>query len=146
VNPEHAPSIGAVQVLRGATYFLALVVASTAALLAYVSSVFILAVFGVIIAVVLVLLVHQPIGLMTASSVILVALAFIVPATVVRTTYGPCSGNLPTPCDPAPNSHTELRLGIAAVLLFATLIAAAVGAISASRLTNSPHRRRHELV
>ena len=146
MSRESTASNTSVQILRGATYFLALLVASTAALLASVSSVFILAVFGLIIAAVLVLLVHQPISRMTATSAVLGALAWILPAMVVQTTYGPCSEDLPTPCDPAPNSHPGLRLGLAAVLLFATLIAAAVGAIRSSRHTNSPHLRRHELV
>ena len=145
MSAERSASIGTVQILRAATYFVALLVVSTAALLAYVSSVLVYASFGMFIAAVLVLLVHQRVSLATVSSMILLVLAYIVPATLVRTTFdsGGCTPGIP--CDPVPNSHPGLRLGLAAVLLFAALITAAVGAIRSSRLTNAPHLRRHEL-
>ena len=128
------------RVLRATTYFLALLVASTAALLAFVASSLpnatriTLAAFGVAIAAVLVLLVHQPIGRMTAASVILFAMAFIVPKLFVHETWNAalCRGSS-TPCTPTPNSHMGLRLGLAAVLLSAALVTAAVGLIRSSR-------------
>ncbi len=141
-----------IQVLRATTYFGALLVVSTAALLALVASSLpdvtriTLAAFGVTIATVLVLLVHQPIGRMSAVSTILVALAFILPATLIHETSrgGRCGGG-PTPCDPGMNSHMGIRLGLMAILLLAALIAAGVGVIRSSRLAKAPHPRIHEL-
>lgn len=146
MSAEQSASIGRIQVLRGATYFIALLVVSTAALLAHVSSVLAHAAFGLVIAAVLVMLVHQPIGRMTLSSAILLALAFIVPATFVHETPDTtgCAGAM-SPCDPAMNSHLGLRLGLAAVLLFAAFVTAAVGRLRSSRPPNAPHLRRREL-
>ena len=140
------------QVLRATTYFLALLVASTAALLAIVASSLpdatriTLAALGVVIAAVLVLLIHQPIGRMTAASVILFAMAFIVPKFFVHETLNValCRGSS-TPCTPMPNSHPGLRLGLATVLLSAALITAAVGRFRSSRLTSKPIPRRRSL-
>ena len=134
------------QVLRATTYFVALLIASTAALLAYVSSVFAYAVFGLIIAAVLVLLVHQPVSHMTALSAIWLALAFIVPKVFVHETLNTalCRGST-TPCTPTPDSHLGLRLGLAGVLLSAALITAAVGRFRSSRLTYTPIPRRRSL-
>ena len=102
--------------------------------------------FGVTIAAVLVLLVHQPIGRMSVVSTILAALAFIVPATLVHeTSRGGLCGGGPTPCDPGMNSHMGLRLGLMAILLFAAFITAGVGVIRSSRLPNAPHLRLREL-
>jgi hypothetical protein len=117
-------------------YFLALLVVSTAALLAYASSVLAYMAFGLAIAAMLVLLVHQPISLMTVASAVLVTLAFIVPATLVHATYRSSGCIDGVPCDPAPNLHGELRLGLAGVLLSAALVVAAVGLFRASRLTH----------
>jgi hypothetical protein len=145
VSTQQAASIGAIQVLRATTYFVALLIASTAALLAYVSSVFAYAAFGLIIAAVLVLLVHQPIGLMTVTSVILVALAFIVPATSVHTTFSSSGCVDGVPCDPAPNLHEALRLGLAAILFSAALVTAAGGLFRSFRLTHSPQPQLGEV-
>jgi hypothetical protein len=152
VSSGWSATTGRIQVLRAATYFAALLVASTAALLAFVASSLpdvtriTFAAFGLVIASVLVLLAHQPIGRMSAISAIVVTLAFILPATLVHETSGGglCGGG-PTPCDPGMNSHMGLRLGLMAILLFGALIAAGVGAIGSSRLTNAPHPRLHEL-
>jgi hypothetical protein len=140
VGPEHAPPSGTLQVLRAGTYFVALLVVSTGALLAFVASILptptriTLAAFGLIVAVVLVLLVRQTIGRMTASSAILLALAYIAPKVLVQETFNTalCRGSM-SPCHPTPNSHPGLRLGLAAVLLFAALVTAAVGAFRSSR-------------
>jgi hypothetical protein len=133
-------------------YFVALLVASTATLLAFVASSLpdvtriTLAAFGVVIAAMLVLLVHQPIGRMSAISAILVALAFILPASLVHeTSRGGLCGGGPTPCDPGMNSHMGLRVGLMAVLLFASLVSAAVGLFRSSRLTHTPDLRRRSL-
>jgi hypothetical protein len=145
VSTQQASSIGALQVLRATTYFVALLVASTAALLAYVSSVFAYAAFGLIIAVLLVLLVHQPISSTTVSSVVLLALAFIVPATLVHVTFSSAGCVEGVPCDPVPNLHGGLRLGLAAVLLSAALATAAVGLFRSSRRKDSSHPRPRTL-
>ena len=152
MGPDPSRTSWRIEVLRATTYFAALLVVSSAALLALVASSLpdvtriTLAAFGVTIAAVLVLLVHQPIGHMSVVSTILVALAFILPAILVHETSGGglCGGG-PTPCDPGMNSHMGLRLGLMAILLFGALIAAGVGAIGSSRLTNAPHPRLHEL-
>jgi hypothetical protein len=140
------------QVLRATTYFAALLIVSTAALLAFVASSLpdatriTLAAFGLVIAAVLVLLVHQPIGHMTAASAIFVALAFILPATLVHeTSRGGLCGGGPTPCDPGMNSHMGLRVGLMAALLLASLVSAAVGLFRFSRLTHTPDLRRRSL-
>ena len=133
------------QVLRATTYFVALLVASTAALLAYVSSVFAYAAFGLIIAALLVLWVHQPISSMTVLSVVLLPLAFIVPATLVRVTFSSAGCVEGVPWYPAPNLHGGLRLGLAAVLLSAALVTAAVGLFRSSRRTYAPPPRRRTL-
>lgn len=147
MSPERSASNGSIQVLRGATYFLALLVVSTGALLAFVASVLAFAAFGLVIAAVLVLLVHQPVGRMTVSTAILLALAFIVPATFVHETPDTtgCAGAM-NPCDPAMNSHWGLRLGLAAVLLFAAFVTAAVGSVRSSRLTDPSHPCRRRLI
>jgi hypothetical protein len=146
VSTQQAASIGTVQVLRATTYFVALLIASTAGLLAYVSSVLAFAAFGLVIAAVLVLLVHQPISRVTAVSALLVALAFIAPATLVHVTYSSAGCVDGVPCDPAPNLHWGLRFGLTALLLCAALVAAAVGLFRSSRLTHRPHHRRRSLV
>jgi len=145
VSARQASSIGAMQVLRATTYFVALLFASTAALLTYVSSVFAYAAFGLIIAALLVLLVHQPISSMTVLSAVLLPLAFIVPATLVHVTFSSAGCVEGVPCDPAPNLHGGLRLGLAAVLLSAALVTAAVGLFRSSRRTYAPHPRRRML-
>ena len=71
MSTQQAASIRASQVLLATTYFVALLVASTAGLLAYASSVLAYAAFGLVIAAVLVLLARQRISRMTAASVIL---------------------------------------------------------------------------
>lgn len=134
--------------LRATTYFIAFLILSTAALLAFVASSLpdatriALAAFGLLIAAVLVLLVHQPIGRMTAVSAILLALAFILPATLVHETPrgGLCAGAI-TPCDPGMNSHLGLQIGFAAVLLSAALVTAAVGLFRAARPTETSRLR-----
>jgi hypothetical protein len=152
VSPEPSRTSWRIQVLRATTYLAALLVVSTAALLALVASSLpdvtriTLVAFGVTIAAVLVLLVHQPIGRMSVVSTILAALAFIVPATLVHeTSRGGLCGGGPTPCDPGMNSHMGLRLGLMAILLFAAFITAGVGVIRSSRLPNAPHLRLREL-
>lgn len=130
------------QVLRATTYFVALLVASTAGLLAFVDSYesaaarIAFAALGLVIAAVMVLWVHQPIGRMSVSSAILLILAFIAPTTLVHETFNTalCRGST-TPCTPTPNSHLGLRLGLAAVLLSAALVTAAVGLFRSSRGT-----------
>jgi hypothetical protein len=145
VSPEPSAANARIRALRAATYFVALLVASTAGLLAYVSAVLMYSVFGLVIAAVLVLLVDQPISRLTVASMVLVTVAFIAPATFVHITYSSAGCIDGVPCDPAPNLHEGLHLGLAAVLLFAALITAAVGAIRSSRLMNATHLRRHEL-
>jgi hypothetical protein len=150
VSPERSATTGRILVLRATTYFAALVVASTAALLAFVASSLpdvtrlTLAAFGLVIAAVLVLLVHQPIGRMSAASAILAASAFILPAALVHETprQGLCGGG-PTPCDPGINSHMGLRVGLMAALLSTALITAAIGPFRSSRLAHAsvPQRR-----
>jgi hypothetical protein len=152
VSPERSATTGRIQVLRATTYFAALVVASTAALLAFVASSLpdvtrlTLAAFGLVIAAVLVLLVHQPIGRMSAASAILVALAFILPAVLVHETPrgGLCGGG-PTPCDPGIDSHMGLRVGLMAILLLAALVVAAVGLFRSSGRTYTPVPRHRSL-
>ena len=146
MSPEQSATIGRIQVLRGATYFIAILVASTGALLAYVASVLAYAAFGVVIAAVLVLLVHQPIRHMTVASVIFVALAFIAPSAFVHQTFNTagCRGAV-TPCTPTPNSHLGLKMGLASSLLAAALVTAAVGWVRSSRLTHASHGRLRRL-
>jgi preprotein translocase subunit SecY len=140
------------RVLRATTYCLALLVASTAALLAFVASSLpdatrtALAAFGLVIAAVMVLWVHQPISRMSVSSAILLILAFTAPSFLVHETFNTalCRGST-TPCTPTPNSHLGLSLGLAAVLLSAALITAAVGRFRSSRLTSTPIPRRRSL-
>jgi hypothetical protein len=140
VSPDSSRTILRFQVLRATTYFAALLVVSTAALLAFVASSLpdatriTFAAFGVVIAAVMVLLVHQPIGRMTAASVVLFAMAFVVPKFFVHETLNAalCRGSS-TPCTPMPNSHPGLRLGLAAVLLSAALVTAAMGRFRSSR-------------
>jgi hypothetical protein len=145
VSAEQSASIRRIQVLRVATYFLALLVASTGTLLAYVSSVLAYAAFGLVIAAVLVLLVHQPINPLAILSAILLALAFIVPATLGHETYSSALCIRGVPCDPVPNSHLGLRVGLAAVLFFAALVTAAVGRFRSARLHHTPHPRHRSL-
>jgi uncharacterized membrane protein len=140
VSTQRAAPIGALQVLRATTHFVALLIVSTAALLALVASSLpdatriALAAFGVAIAAMLLLLVHQSIGRMTGASVILFAMAFVVPKFFVHETLytALCRGSS-TPCTPMPNSHPGLRLGLAAVLLSAALVTAAMGRFRSSR-------------
>ncbi len=146
VSTQQAASIGGIQVLRATTHFVALLIASTGALLAYVASVLAYGAFGVVIAAVLVLLVHQPIRAMTVESVIFLALAFIAPSAFVHVTYNTaaCRGST-TPCDPAPNNRLGLLLVLTAILLGAALVTAAVGCVRSSRLTHAPRRRIRRL-
>lgn len=74
MSGEPSASIGGIQVLRVTTYFASLLVVSTAALLSYVSSVLVYAAFGLVIAAVLILLAHQPLGRITALTAILLIL------------------------------------------------------------------------
>ena len=119
--------------LRGLTYSVALLVAGSGVLIAvadtsspratralYLS-------FGLVIAAVLVLLVHQRPSRFTVFSFVFLALAFLAPATLVRTTWESAGCVFGFPCDPAPHSHQGLRLGLAAVILLAALTTAAVG-------------------
>jgi hypothetical protein len=140
VSSGKAAPTGRVQVLRVATYFLALLVVSTAVLLAYVSSVLAFGAFGVLIGVVLVLLVHQPITRVTAASAILLALAFVVPATLVHETFRSDHCIQGVPCDPVPDFNWELRRGLAAALLSAGLVMASIGSFRSSRHTH-PQRQ-----
>lgn len=122
-----------IQILRAGTYFAALLVATIAALLAFVDSYdpaparIAYGASGLVIAAVMVLWVHQPIGRMSASSAILLILAFVVPATLVRETFSAFHCVRGVPCDPVPNSHLGLRIGLAAVLLFISLVTAVAG-------------------
>jgi Ca2+/Na+ antiporter len=138
VSPAPATPSGTIQVLRAATYLIALLIIGMGALLAvadatspattrmtYVG-------FGLVIAAVVVLLVHQRIGRIAMASAILLVLAFVVPATLVQETYSThCVAGVP--CDPVPNSQEGLRLGIAAVLLVGSLLTAAAGALRPPR-------------
>lgn len=132
-------------ILRGTTYFLALLVASTAGLLASVSSELFYVAFGLIIAAVMVLWAHQPISRMTTISAVLLALAFIVPATLVEETFSSAHCVEGVPCDPLPNSHPELRMGIGAVVLLSSLVVAVVGLFRSSRIDHTPLPRRRSL-
>ena len=116
-------------------------------MLAYVSSVLVYAVFGLVIAAVLILLAHQPLSRITALSAILLILSYIVPAISVRETpdAADCASAI-APCDPSINSHPGLRLGITAALLVASLVAAAVGLFRESHRTDAPQTRLPELV
>jgi hypothetical protein len=124
--------------LRGVTYFVALLVAGSGVLIAVADTssprgtraVYVC--FGLVIAAVLVLLVHQRLGRFTASSFVLLALAFVAPAALVRTTWESTGCVVGVPCDPAPHSHQGLRLGLAAVILLTALITAAVGLFRSS--------------
>jgi hypothetical protein len=150
VSSAEAAPIGRIQVLRGATYFLALLIVSLAALLALVDRYhpaparIAFGAFGLVIAATLVLWVHQPIGTMTVSSAILLGLAFIVPATLVHETFSSAHCVRGVPCDPVPNGHLGLRVGLAAVLLFMSLVTAAAGAFR-SRLSRAPLPGRRSL-
>jgi preprotein translocase subunit SecY len=128
-----------IQVVRGATYFLALLAAGTGALLASVDSTspvvtrIAYAAFGLVIAAVWVLWVHQSISRVSVSSAILLVLAFVVPATFVHETFDSTGCVRGVPCDPVPNLHRGLRFGLATVLLFAALVTAAAGWVRSSR-------------
>ena len=128
--------------LHGVTYFLALLVAGSGALLAFVDRYSPIATrtayvaFGLIIAAVLVLLVHQRVSRTTVASVISLALAFIAPSTLVRETFESIGCVAGVPCDPAPNSHLGLRVGLAGAFLLTALITGVVG------LFRSPKRSR----
>jgi hypothetical protein len=126
-------------------YFLALLVASTAGLLASVSSELFYLALGLIIAAVLVLWAHQPISRMTAISALLLPLAFIVPATLVTETFSSARCVEGAPCDPLPNNHPGLRIGIAAVVLLISLVVAVVGLFRSSRIDHAPLPRRRTL-
>jgi hypothetical protein len=126
-------------------YFLALLVASTAGLLASVSSELVYVALGLIIAAVMVLWAHQPISRMTAISAVLLALAFIVPATLVEETFSSARCVEGVPCDPLPNNHPGLRIGIAAVVLLISLVVAVVGLFRSSRIDHAPLPRRRTL-
>ena len=149
MSPDSSRTILRFQVLRATTYFAALLLVSTAGLLAFVDSYdpaparIAFAALGLVIAAVMVLWVQQPIGRMTVSSAILVLLAFTAPSILVHETFNTalCRGST-TPCTPTPNSHLGLRLGLAAILLFAALTTAAVGRFRASRLSTPIPRRR----
>jgi hypothetical protein len=145
VSAEQRARSESIRVLRGTTYFIALLIFSSGALLAYVSSVLAYAAFGLIIGAVLVLLVYLPIGRMSVSSATLVALAFIVPETFVHQTFTTARCVQGVPCDAVPNSHPGLRLGLAAAVLVAALVTAAVGVFRSSRPTDTPHTRLPEL-
>ena len=109
-------------------YLASFLIISTAALLSYVSSVLVYAAFGLVIAAVLIILTHQPLGRIAALTAILLILSFVIPAISVHETpnTADCAG-ASTPCDPSMNSHPGLRLGLAAALLIAALITASVG-------------------
>jgi hypothetical protein len=151
VATERSAPIEGIRVVRAATYFLALLVVSLGALLASVDPYapsptrIAFAAFGLVIAAVMVLWVHQPIGRMTVSSAIFLASAFIVPAILVHETFSSADCIRGVPCDPVPNSHLGLRIGLAAVSLFAALVTAAVGLFRSSRLHHTPHPRRRSL-
>ena len=70
---------------------------------------------------------------MAMSSAILLLLAFVVPATLVHETWDSTHCLSGVPCDPAANLHTGLRFGIAAVLLFASLLTAVAGVLRSPR-------------
>lgn len=152
MRAEQSASSGTIRILRAGTYFGALLVAATAALLAIVDSYdpaparIAFAAFGLVVAAVMVLWVHQPIPRMSVTSAILLVLAFIAPNTLVRGTFNSalCRGSS-TPCTPTPNSHLGLRLGLAGVLLLTALAVAAVGLLRTSRLDHTPHPRRRSL-
>jgi lysylphosphatidylglycerol synthetase-like protein (DUF2156 family) len=142
MGAQQSASRGNISVLQGATYFMALLTASTAALLAYVSSVPAYLAFGLTIAAVIVLLAHQPISRMTVASVVLVTVAFIAPATLVHVTYSSAGCVDGVPCDPAPNAHEGLRFGLAGVLLCAGLLVALIGLFLPSRRMHPRRRAR----
>jgi hypothetical protein len=139
VEAGRSTSSGSIQVLRGGTYFLALLVVGLGALLAFVDSTspavnrIAYIAFGLVIATVLVLLVQQPIGRITVASVLLLVLAYIVPAVFVHETFHSTGCIQGVPCDPAPNLHEGIRFGLAAALLVASLVGAAAGQIRSSR-------------
>jgi hypothetical protein len=142
VSTQQRASNGTIQVLRGATYFVALLFALTGTLLAFVASVPAYVGFGLLIAAVLILLAHQRLGRMTLLTAILLILSFTVPAIFVHETPDTtgCAQAL-TPCDPAMNSHLGLRLGLAAALLFAALVTAGIGLVRSSRPTDASDTR-----
>ena len=128
-----------VSLLRGVTNFFALLVAGSGALLAFVDenspvptrTAYVA--FGLIIAAVLILMVHQGISRMTVASLILLALAFIAPATLVRTTWESTGCVTGVPCDPSPNDHLGLRFGLAGAFLLAALITGVAGLVRSSK-------------
>jgi len=130
--------------LRGVTYFVALLVAGSGVLIAVADassprgSRALYVCFGLVIAAVIVLSVHQPPSRFTVFSFVLLALVFVAPATLVRTTWESTGCVMGVPCDPAPDFHAGLRLGIAAVLLVASLVSAVAGVLRSPR---SPPRQ-----
>lgn len=125
--------------LRAATYFIALLVLGTGALLVTVASNFPtsarIGLSGVAIAIagVMVLLVHQPLSRLSISAAILVALSFILPPLLIHSTPTGCLGHVgPPPCDPGMNSHLGLQVGLMAALAVAALLAAIAGAARSS--------------
>ena len=124
-----------VPLLRGVTYILALLVAGSGALLAFVDqnspvptrTAYVA--FGLVIAAVLIVMVHQGISRITVASVILLALAFIARVTLVRTTWENTGCETGVPCDPSPNDHLGLWFGLAGAFLLAALITGVVGLV-----------------
>jgi hypothetical protein len=119
--------------MRGVTYFLALLVASLGALLAWVASDFPLmtrvavVVFGLAIAAILVLLVRRPLSWLTMASTLGLFLAFVLPGLLIQSTPDTTvclrlTG--PPPCDPPMNDHLGLRVGLTALLLGLSLFLA----------------------
>jgi hypothetical protein len=128
--------------LRGVTYFLALLVVSLGALLAWVASGFPLVtrvsvvVFGLAIAAILVLLVRRPLSWLTLASTLCLFLAFVLPGLLIRPTPDTTvclrlTG--PPPCDPPMNSHLGLHVGLTALLFGLSLFLAVTGSTRPSR-------------
>ena len=124
--------------LRGVTYFVALLVAGSGVLIAVADTSSprgtraLYVCFGFVISTVLVLLVHQRPSRFTVFSFVFLTLVFVAPATLVRTTWESTGCVMGVPCDPAPHSHEGLRIGLAAVTLSAALTTAAVGLFRSS--------------
>jgi hypothetical protein len=135
--------------LRGVTYFVALLVAGSGVLIAVADTSSprgtraLYVCFGLVIATVLVLLVHQQPSRFTVFSFVFLTLVFVAPATLVRTTWESTGCVMGVPCDPAPHFHVGLRPGIATVLLLASLLSAVAGVLRSPR-SPSPQTKLRE--
>lgn len=74
---------------------------------------------------------------MAVLSLILLALAFIAPATWVRTTWVSTGCVTGVPRDPSPNDQLGLRFGLAGAFLLAALMTAVAGLVRRSKRSSA---------